>query len=60
MHYSADDSAHPASISAGVGPYRELFDASIADPEAFWAEAAREVSWIREPRRILDDTNPPY
>jgi propionyl-CoA synthetase len=32
----------------------------VADPEAFWADAARDVSWIRAPRRILDDTNPPY
>ena len=43
-----------------VGRYGELFDASIADPEAFWADAARDVSWIREPRRILDDSNPPF
>ncbi|MCW2690895.1 MAG: acyl-CoA synthetase/AMP-acid ligase [Mycobacterium sp.] len=43
-----------------MGGYRELFDASIRDPSAFWAEAARAVSWTREPQRILDDTNPPF
>ena len=61
MPYSADHSdSAPVSGGAGVGRYGELFDASIADPEAFWADAARDVSWIREPRRILDDANPPY
>jgi propionyl-CoA synthetase len=40
--------------------YREQFDASIDDPSAFWAEAARAVTWTREPQRILDDSNPPF
>ncbi|HTH91359.1 acetyl-coenzyme A synthetase N-terminal domain-containing protein, partial [Mycobacterium sp.] len=40
--------------------YRELFDASIEDPTAFWADAARAVTWTREPQRILDDANPPF
>src|SRR6478735_7119312 len=61
MPHSADHSeGAPVLGGAEAGRYGELFDASIADPEAFWAEAARDVSWIREPRRILDDTNPPY
>ena len=37
-----------------------MFDASIDDPAAFWAEAAKAVTWTREPQRILDDTNPPF
>lgn len=40
--------------------YRALFDASLADPEAFWADAARAVTWTREPKQILDDSNPPF
>ena len=61
MPYSADVSERaPAVDGTEVGRYGELFDASIADPEAFWANAARDVSWIREPRQVLDDTNPPY
>jgi propionyl-CoA synthetase len=40
--------------------YRELFDASIQNPEAFWADAARAVMWTRQPRRVLDDSNPPF
>ena len=45
---------------AGMGGYRDLFNASIADPTAFWADAARAVTWTREPQRILDDSNPPF
>ena len=40
--------------------YRELFEASLADPAGFWASAARSVSWTREPLRVLDDGNPPF
>jgi propionyl-CoA synthetase len=43
-----------------MGDYRDLFNASIKDPAEFWAQAARAVSWIREPRRVLDDSNPPF
>jgi propionyl-CoA synthetase len=42
-----------------MGGYRELFDASIADPAEFWAQAAKAVTWTRTPRQILDDTRPP-
>ncbi|MCV7282597.1 propionyl-CoA synthetase [Mycolicibacterium flavescens] len=40
--------------------YRELFDASIADPQSFWAEVAKAVTWTRAPQQILDDSNPPF
>ena len=40
--------------------YREVYAASVADPAAFWSEAARAVSWTRAPQRILDDDNPPF
>ncbi|OKH72395.1 propionyl-CoA synthetase [Mycobacterium sp. SWH-M1] len=40
--------------------YRDLFDASITDPEAFWADAATAVTWTRAPQRILDDSSPPF
>ncbi|MCK0172884.1 propionyl-CoA synthetase [Mycolicibacterium sp. F2034L] len=43
-----------------MGAYRDLFDASVADPSAFWAEAAKAVTWTREPSTILDDSNPPF
>ncbi|MHA3019761.1 propionyl-CoA synthetase [Mycobacterium sp. BMJ-28] len=40
--------------------YRELFETSISDPAAFWADAAKAVSWTRAPRQVLDDSNPPF
>jgi propionyl-CoA synthetase len=40
--------------------YRELFEASIEDPPAFWSQAAQAVTWNREPQRILNDTDPPF
>ncbi|BBZ31885.1 propionyl-CoA synthetase [Mycolicibacterium confluentis] len=40
--------------------YKDVFDASITDPAGFWADAAQAVTWTRAPRRILDDTNPPF
>ena len=43
-----------------MGEYRDMFNASIADPVAFWADAARAVAWTREPQRVLDDSNPPF
>jgi propionyl-CoA synthetase len=43
-----------------MGGYRELFNASLSDPTAFWAEAAQAVTWSREPQLVLDDSNPPF
>ncbi len=40
--------------------YRELFNASLQDPAAFWADAAKAVTWTREPQQILDEENPPF
>ncbi|WP_372507904.1 propionyl-CoA synthetase [Mycobacterium barrassiae] len=44
----------------GMGGYRDIFDASISDPATFWADAARAVTWTREPEQVLDDSNPPF
>ncbi|MGB3486387.1 MAG: acetate--CoA ligase [Mycobacterium sp.] len=43
-----------------MGRYADLFEASIADPAGFWAQAAEAVTWTRAPQRILDDTDPPH
>jgi propionyl-CoA synthetase len=34
--------------------YRQTYDQWRADPRAFWANAAREISWTRAPERIFD------
>jgi len=30
------------------------------DPQAFWLEQARELTWFSEPTESLDDSNPPF
>ncbi len=58
--HESDYRDRPPRYGAGMAGYRELFDASISDPTAFWADAARAVTWTREPKQILDDSNPPF
>ncbi|SCY20084.1 acetate--CoA ligase [Microvirga guangxiensis] len=32
--------------------YRAKYEASVKDPEAFWAEEAKRIHWFKEPTRI--------
>ena len=34
-----------------MGRYAEAFDRSLADPEGFWGEAAKNIDWYRHPPR---------
>jgi Acetyl-coenzyme A synthetase N-terminus len=34
--------------------YHEVYARSLADPEGFWAEAAREIDWIEPAKKIFD------
>src|SRR3984957_18930344 len=34
--------------------YRQTYDRWRGDPQAFWAEAAREIAWVKPPERIFD------
>ena len=43
-----------------MNDYRDMYRASLTDPDRFWADAAREVTWIRPPQVILDDSTPPF
>jgi propionyl-CoA synthetase len=40
--------------------YREAYDASLADPEAYWAQHIGLVDWISPPSVMLDKSNPPF
>ena len=42
------------------GNYALAHRRSIEDPEGFWGEAARGIDWITQPRRVLDDSRPPF
>lgn len=39
--------------------YDDAFRRSLDDPEGFWAEAAKDIDWIKPAETILDDSNPP-
>jgi propionyl-CoA synthetase len=43
-----------------MGRYAEVFQQSLADPEGFWGEAARDIEWYRAPSVVLDASNPPF
>jgi acetyl-CoA synthetase len=34
--------------------YRELYKRSIEDPEGFWSDRAKELSWFKKWKRVLD------
>jgi propionyl-CoA synthetase len=34
--------------------YHEVHARSLADPEGFWGEAAREIDWIEPPTKVFD------
>lgn len=50
------DAAHISGDKA----YRALYEKSIQDPEAFWAEAAGELHWFKKWDTVLDDTDAPF
>ena len=49
----------PLGRAAARQRYDELHRRSIGDPEGFWTEAARAVSWIRRPRTVLERPDGP-
>src|SRR4051795_11132793 len=38
----------------GRSRYREVHARSLADPEGFWGEAAREIEWIEPAKKVFD------
>ena len=45
--------------AAASTDYRALVRRSLEDPEGFWGEAARGITWINRPTRALDDSAAP-
>ena len=43
-----------------MGRYEEAFRRSLADPEGFWGEAAKAITWHRAPTVALDSSRPPF
>ncbi|YAL82287.1 propionyl-CoA synthetase [Dermacoccaceae bacterium W4C1] len=44
----------------GNDAYRDLHQRSLKDPAGFWAEAARDISWVRPPTVTLEESSPPF
>ncbi|TDD42527.1 propionyl-CoA synthetase, partial [Kribbella antibiotica] len=42
-----------------MGAYEDSYRQSLDDPEAFWLEAAKAISWTTPPTRALDDSAAP-
>ena len=40
--------------------YEEAYRWSLQDPEGFWADAAKDVDWIRPWDKVLDDSDKPF
>lgn len=40
--------------------YESAYTKSLENPEAFWAEAAREIDWVKPWDKVLDASNPPF
>jgi len=43
-----------------MGRYEEIFQRSVTNPEAFWGEAAENISWHKKWDRVLDDSKKPF
>ena len=43
-----------------MGRYAEAFERSLADPDGFWGEAAKQIDWYQAPTVVLDTSNPPF
>ncbi|MEU4193004.1 acetate--CoA ligase [Kribbella sp. NPDC026611] len=50
----------PAELAANANLKAEAYDRAAADPEAFWAEQAKRLTWATEPTEVLDWSNPPF
>ena len=44
----------------GVSQYAEVYASWKRDPEAFWADAARDIDWFEQPKRIFDGSQGIY
>src|SRR5579863_7100562 len=43
-----------------MGRYAEEFHRSLADPEGFWGDAAKDIDWYHAPTVALDASQAPF
>ena len=51
--YPVKKSLEGKTYLAGMKEYQEMYSRSIKDPEGFWLEAAKNLSWFRFPEKAL-------
>ena len=51
----------PASQKIGSGEkLKQVWEDSLKNPAAFWAEKAKAIDWYKPWDKVLDDSNPPF
>ena len=40
--------------------FSATYKQSIETPEAFWRTAAEQISWVKAPQTVLDNSNAPF
>jgi propionyl-CoA synthetase len=43
-----------------MGALESTYRRSLEDPTGFWGESAAAIDWMKQPARILDDSNEPF
>ncbi len=43
-----------------MGRYAEEFHRSLADPDGFWGDAAKDIDWYKAPTVVLDASEAPF
>ncbi len=49
--YPVKESVRAVSFIKGMQQYQEMYQRSINDPESFWLEAAKDMTWFRFPEK---------
>jgi propionyl-CoA synthetase len=44
----------------GHSTYSNVYERSIIEPQAFWGEAAEDISWVKKWDKVLDEGNRPF
>src|ERR1043166_9631954 len=60
--FPLESDVHPVTMASGrpamniheKSRYHEMHARSLADPEAFWGEAAQQIDWIEPAKKIFD------
>ena len=40
--------------------YKQIYDSSIKEKEAFWKKISEDIFWYKKPSKILNSSKPPF